>query len=131
MLGTGNVELDDLTGLDAEEARNILNELNLNYAITEREVEDGDIGVVLSQSRDGVIPIGTTVELEVSIPAPEPTEEPTEEPTNDPTDDAGADSDDATDGADSGGDTSGSPDAGAGTDGADASGDPNGENSGD
>ncbi|QOR70862.1 Stk1 family PASTA domain-containing Ser/Thr kinase [Ruania alkalisoli] len=127
VVGTGNVVLEDLTDQDLEQAQNTLRELGLSWRVTEQE-DDGTPGRVLSQSREGTIPIDSEVELVVSIPAPEPTEEPTEEPTDEPTDDAGADSGDATDGS---GDTSGGPDAGAGTDGGDASGDPNGENSGD
>ena len=97
-IATGNVELEDLSGMSLEEAQEILAGLNLT-AGTPVQQESGDVepGTVLSQDRMGAgIPRFSTITLTVAIEAPEPeptteeptTEEPTtEEPPEEPTDD--------------------------------------------
>ena len=74
ILGTGNVNLPDLTGQTLEEAQQILTDLNLTAVITFRD-DAGPVDVVLTQNRTDLIPIRSQVEIVISQaePTPEPT----------------------------------------------------------
>ncbi|MGC5629795.1 Stk1 family PASTA domain-containing Ser/Thr kinase [Georgenia sp. Z1344] len=86
-LASGNVELQDLTGLSREEAETILGDLDLSSQFTEEFSDDVPDGEVISQSHNGLIPQDTRVDVTISR-GPEETEEPTttEPPSESPTD---------------------------------------------
>ncbi|MGC0272815.1 Stk1 family PASTA domain-containing Ser/Thr kinase [Pseudactinotalea sp. Z1739] len=69
ILGTGNVDLEDMTGESIEAFREHIEELNLSYREHEQE-DDGPPGIILSQDRSGTVPQNTTVVVYVSVEAP-------------------------------------------------------------
>lgn len=69
ILGTGNVDLEDMTGESIEAFREHLEELNLSHREHEQE-DDGPPGIILSQDRSGTVPQNTTVVVHVSVEAP-------------------------------------------------------------
>ncbi|MGC5614634.1 Stk1 family PASTA domain-containing Ser/Thr kinase [Georgenia sp. Z1491] len=86
-LASGNVDLQDLTGLPREEAESILDSLELSSNFTEEFSDDVPEGDVITQSHSGLIPQDTRVDVTISR-GPEETEEPTttEPPPEPPTD---------------------------------------------
>lgn len=75
ILGTGLVDLPDLSGQAEADAIATLDSLELRYRV-EYEVADGDDGRVLRQDRSGPVPIDATVTIVISEAQAQPTTEP-------------------------------------------------------
>ncbi len=86
VLGTGNVELQNMVGDPLTELQEHISELGLSSQLFEEE-SDGEPGIVVRQSREGTVPQDTTVEIWYSVEAPpEPTPTDTDEEDPPPTD---------------------------------------------
>src|SRR5690606_30611274 len=68
IVATGLVNLEDLLGATEEEAIAVLDDLELNYRISEEETDEFEPGTVSWQSRAaGLVPYDSTIELRIAV----------------------------------------------------------------
>lgn len=108
VLGTGNVELQNMEGESLEDFEEHIRELGLSARVRDQE-DPGEPGLVLSQDQSGIVPHGTTVTVYVSVePPPEPTPPDDDDDEDDDENDENGNGDDEENGGDDEGGDGGS-----------------------